>query len=206
MIGGILGANGFFNFLANAEEARADMDEGLQGLATLAEYLVAKHLGGYINPPEADPNRGKLPKEWAQLFVTTGLFKDKLAALPVRGLHTWVGNFLLARTDSAVTISAGASSGTAVLRRNKVRSDQKRYYFEFHAANPADNAAPQPGAQPGGNGNAAAPAVAAAAAPAAGGPGGAAPGPNGALQTPAGAVAPVHAQGEVEGADNLEWL
>jgi hypothetical protein len=198
LIGGILGANGFFNFLANAEEARADMDEGLQALATLAEHVVAKSLGGYINPPEADPSRGKLPREWAQLFVAAGLFKDKLTALPVRGLHTWVGNFLLARTDSAVTISAGASSGTAVLRRNKVRSDQKRYYFEVTPATSADYPAPPPGGAPGGNGHAAAPAVAAAPAHAAGGPGDGAAGLTGGPPAPAGADGPVNAQGEVE--------
>jgi hypothetical protein len=197
-IGGILGANAFFNFLANAEEARADMDEGLQAVGAVAEYIVAKNLGGYINPPEADPSRGKLPREWAQLFVATGLFKDRLAALPVRGLHTWVGNFLLARTDSAVTISAGASSGTAVLRRNKVRSDQKRYYFEVTPATSADNPAQPPGGAPGGNGQAAAPAVAAAPAHAAGGPGDGAVGPNGAPQTPAGGDGSVNAQGEVK--------
>src|SRR5205807_5833702 len=43
VVGGILGSNGFFNFLSNVEEAKVAMDEGLQALATVAEYVLVKN-------------------------------------------------------------------------------------------------------------------------------------------------------------------
>jgi hypothetical protein len=204
-VGGILGTSGFFHFLSNLAAARADMDEGLLALATLAEHILAKNLGGFINPPEADNNRGRLPKEWAPLFSAAGVFKDKLATQSARACQTFVGTFLSGKTDRAFSISDGTNSGTAVLRRNKVRNDQKRY-FEATAAHPADNAATPPGAQPGGNGHTAAPSVAPVTAPSASVSGHGPAGPNGGPQTPAGAVGPVNAQGEGEVADGMEWL
>jgi hypothetical protein len=206
MVGGILGTSGFCNFLSNLAAARADMDEGLLALATLAEHIIAKNIGGFINPPAADNNRGKMSKEWAPLFAAAGVFKDRLATQSDRGCQTFVGRFLSGKTDRAIDISVGTNSGTAVLRLNQVKANQRRYYFEAHAASPADNAAPPTGAQPGGNGQAAAPAVAAAPAPAAGVPGDGAAGPTGGPPAPAGAVGPVNAQGEVGVADGVEWL
>src|SRR5262249_50094889 len=60
LIGGILGSNGLFNFLGNVEEARVAMDEGLQALATLAEYVLVKNVPGFANPAADDSERGKL--------------------------------------------------------------------------------------------------------------------------------------------------
>jgi hypothetical protein len=202
-VGGILGTSGFFHFLSNLAAARADMDEGLLALATLAEHIIAKNIGGFINPPAADNNRGRLAKEWVPLFAAAGVFKDRLATQSARACQTFVGTFLSGKTDRAVGISVGTASGTAVLRLNQVRANQRRYYFEVTSASPADNPVP-PGAQPGGNGHAGALAVAVAPAPAAGVPGDGAVGPNVTPQTPAGAVAPVNAQGEVGVADGVE--
>jgi hypothetical protein len=129
-IGGILGVNGFTNFMTNLEEAKAAMDEGLQVLATLAEYVMTRSTEGYINPPTSDPDRGKLPREWAGLFAATHLWEDKLADKTAKGRDTWVGTFLSGKTDRAVGITVGQQAGTATLRRNPVRNDQKRYFFE----------------------------------------------------------------------------
>jgi len=48
VIGGILEANGIEQFLANLEEAEAAMDEGLEALATLAEFVVVKGKTEYF--------------------------------------------------------------------------------------------------------------------------------------------------------------
>src|SRR5262249_55092558 len=48
-----------------------------------------------------------------------------------RGRDTWVGTFLSSKTDCKVTIATLLGSSTAVLRKNPVRCDQKRYYFEI---------------------------------------------------------------------------
>ena len=147
LIGGILGSNGFFNFLSNVEEARAAMDEGLQALATVAEYLltksqggISKSLDGSVNPPATDPNRGKLPGEWAQVFAAADVFRDKLTGKNARGRETLLGTFLSGKTDRAVSITIGTNNYTAILRRNPVRSDQKRYYLEVTASSPTSPA------------------------------------------------------------------
>jgi hypothetical protein len=148
LIGGILGVSGFTNFLANVEEAKAAMDEGLQTLATLAEYVLGKNNQGFSNPPDNDAERGKLPRDWAALFISAGVCRDKLADKNVKGRDTWVGTFLSGKTDRPVSVSVGANSGTAVLRRNTVRSDQKRYYFEITPNAPKQTTPPAPGGCP----------------------------------------------------------
>ena len=141
-IGGILGANGFFNFLANVTEAKAAMDEGLQTLASLGEYVVSKGQTGFYNPSDNDPERGKLPREWANVFTAAGLCKDKLADKTARGRDTWVGTFLSGKTDRVVSITVGISTANAVLRRNPTRGDQKRYFFEITPTTPTSLSAP----------------------------------------------------------------
>jgi hypothetical protein len=142
LVGGILGSNGYFAFLSNVDEARAAMDEGLQSLAALAEHLVATNPPGYLNPPQNDPQRGKLPREWVALFSSAGAFEDKLATKKNKGRETWVGTYLSGKIDRPVPICIGTSSGTATLKKNSVRSDQKRYYFEVvSSTSVADTAA-----------------------------------------------------------------
>src|SRR5262249_22217102 len=137
VIGGILATNGFTSFLGNVEEARAAMDEGLQALATLAEHVVGRNLQGFFNPPPNDPERGKLPREWTAVFTAARVCQDKLADRTARGRETLVGKSLSGKTDRSVGITVGQQSGTAVLRHNPVRNDQRRYYFEVaHAAPP----------------------------------------------------------------------
>jgi hypothetical protein len=149
VIGGILAVNGFTNFLSNVEEARAAMDEGLQALATLAEHALTANVPGFVNPPVNDVNRGKLPREWATLFAGAHVYHEKLSERNARGKETWIGTFLSGKTDRVVSIMAGQHCGTAILRRNPVRNDQKRYYFEITDAPVAS--APQPGSPPAAN-------------------------------------------------------
>jgi hypothetical protein len=144
-IGGILAVSGFTDFLANVEEARAAMDEGLQALATLAEHVISKKVAGFVNPPATDADRGQLPREWVKVFAAAGVGQEKLADKNTRGRETWVGTFLSGKTDRAVAVTVGTQSGTAVLRKNPVRSDQKRYYFEVDFTTPVPGAGSQGG-------------------------------------------------------------
>jgi len=131
IIGGILATNGFIHFLANLEEAKAAMDEGLQALASLAEHAITQNLQPLLNSNAAASDRGCLPREWTPIFRAANVFTDKLEAMPLKGRDTWVGTFLSGKTDRAVNITIGNNSGTAVLRRNPVRNKQNRYYFEI---------------------------------------------------------------------------
>ena len=141
-------------------------------------------------PPECradfDEMHRQLPREWAQVFTATGACRDKLADKNARGRDTWIGTFLSAKKDRAVAVSVAAGSGTAVLRRNPVRNDQKRYFFEAtqapDAAAPPDSpSAPGHGQPPDGSittappGGTASPAVTAGQTEAAGGAGAAGP-------------------------------
>jgi hypothetical protein len=148
IVGGILAASGHRRLLTNLEDARADMDLGLQALAELAEHALSRGDPGFVNPPENDPERGRLPREWATLFQTADVCRDQLLDKNSRGRATWVGTFLSGKTDRAVDITvhtaAGATSGSAVLRRNKVRNDQKRYFFEITLAGGAEVTPPAP--------------------------------------------------------------
>ena len=96
--------------------------------------------------PPTDPEWGKLPREWATLFAGARVYHEKLSERNARGKETWIGTFLSGKTDRVVNIMAGQHSGTAVLRRNPVRNDQKRYYFEV--ATSTASSSPQPGSPP----------------------------------------------------------
>src|SRR5262245_48511133 len=125
-----MGANVFTSFLQNVEEARVLMDEGLQVLAALAEYVISRGIGGFVNPSPNDTDRGKLPRDWSEVFISSGICRDKLSDRTPRGRDTWIGNFLSGKTDRQVPISTAQGSGVAILRRHSVRNDQKRYFFE----------------------------------------------------------------------------
>jgi hypothetical protein len=71
-----------------------------------------------------------LPREWVQVFLDAGVFEDQLQGKNGRGQATWVGTFLAARTGRTVTVSRDEGVMIATLRRNDVRGDQKRYFFE----------------------------------------------------------------------------
>src|ERR1700733_11795740 len=121
------------------------MDEGLQALATLAEHVVSRGQQSCFSlqgTPVAR-NHGLLPKEWTRCFQEAEVFQDKLSTMNGRGRDTWVGIFLSGKTNQKVAISLPQGNATAVLRKNLVRNDQKRYYFEIFLQPTTD--APQAG-------------------------------------------------------------
>jgi hypothetical protein len=130
LIGAILATNGFVEFLANAEEARAEMDEGMQALTALVEHVVAKGMQEFYDATPSTAKQGMLPGEWAGVFQGAGVFLDKLEDKTVKGRQTIIGNFLSASVDRRVVVSTALGS-TAILRRVKVPHGQKRYLFEI---------------------------------------------------------------------------
>jgi hypothetical protein len=133
VIGGILAVSGLGQFLANVEEAEAVMDEGLQALSGLAEYVVEPGLIDFFLPEGAafTKESGSLPKDWTPLFLDTEVCRDKLAEKSTKGRDTWVGTFLSGKIDRKVIINTPTGRAVATLRRIPVRCDQKRYYFEI---------------------------------------------------------------------------
>jgi hypothetical protein len=130
LIGAILATNGFVELLANAQEARAEMDEGMQALAALAEHIAGHRIQGYYDETQTGTGQGKLPGEWADIFQAAGVYQDKFTGKTPKSRHTIVGSFLSAMVGRSVAVSTEVGS-TAILRRLKVRGAQKRYYFEI---------------------------------------------------------------------------
>jgi hypothetical protein len=79
----------------------------------------------------SDREKGRLPRDWTQHFLDTGVFREQLTGKTPRGRDTWVGTFLSGKTNRRVTITIPSAPATATLHKNVVRGDQKRYYFEI---------------------------------------------------------------------------
>ncbi len=142
-IGGILDACGLGRwFLANSEEAEADMDDGLQDLAALAEHLVDGGDGLCVRVADNPNQAGKVPKDWVPAFTATQVLRDQMLVGTDRGKATKVGQFLAARVDRSVHIEARSGPLVATLRCRDGRSRQKLYYFEM-AAPPEDGEPPE---------------------------------------------------------------
>jgi hypothetical protein len=150
IIGGILGVVGLGeHFLGNGEEAEAEMDEGLQVLATLADLIVQKQLAGYSVTKTSDASKaGKPSGEWAKLFAQADLLREQLGPKPPKGKSVAVANFLAARLGRQVAVRTEDFDGTATLEAQYSRSNQRLFFFRLspRTASPApegnDPAAP----------------------------------------------------------------
>jgi hypothetical protein len=133
IIGGILHVAGLDEFLANTGEAEAAMDEGMQALSALAEHVIAGKRSQYYVPAGASITKetGRLPKDWVQLFLDTQAYKEKLAEGNPRARATFVGTFLTGKVGRTAAIATEEGTAAATLRKQSVRSDQNRYYFEI---------------------------------------------------------------------------
>jgi hypothetical protein len=132
VIGGILDAAGVGDlFLANAEEAEAEMDQGLLDLATLAEYVVSHNKSElYGMSGTSVSSRGKTAADWVHVAAASQILQDKLDKRNAKSTATTVGKFLGGKLDRTVVIETGTGSGTATLRRREAGAGQKLYWFE----------------------------------------------------------------------------
>jgi hypothetical protein len=132
-IGGILDACGLGRwFLANSEEAEAEMDQGMQDLAALAEH-VAEGDGFCSRAGRPVECRGKAAKEWIPAFSAAQVLREQMLSETERSKSTAIGKFLAAKVDRSVRIDAEAGPRIATLRCREERANQKRYYFEISA-------------------------------------------------------------------------
>ncbi|MHB1426942.1 MAG: hypothetical protein ACYC3I_27625 [Gemmataceae bacterium] len=147
-VGGILLASGLGDsFLANLEAAEADMDATLQGLATLAEWVVSRGRTEFFCLAGASgTDRGKPPRDWTPLFLEREIGREKLMDRSPKGRDTWVGQFLSAKVESTVDITTPQGIGTATLCMREGRSRQKLYFFEVGLAPESEVALPAVGA------------------------------------------------------------
>lgn len=138
VVGGVLNAAGFPEFLANAEEAAAAFNAQLEDLAALAEAVVGSG-GPFIeihHPneewPVAENENTKLTAEgWLRYFAKADLLNKELAeAKSTRAKSILIGRFLSRNVDRTVPMQAMGRSGLATLRVEARRSNRKRYFFE----------------------------------------------------------------------------
>src|SRR5262249_14355084 len=122
-------------FLANDEEAEAEMDEGLQALQTLAETVVQQRLAGYFVEGNGQvAGAGQRAGEWSKQFEKLGLLREQLERKNARGQATCVANFLAACLGRRVTIHRSNGDYTAALEAHGARSNQRRFYFRIGPA------------------------------------------------------------------------
>jgi hypothetical protein len=147
IIGNILSHAGFDQFLSNLDEAEAAMDEGLQALEELADYVVTSNMRHFFVQQGASAGNelGRLPKQWVEHFTDAQVYTDKLISMSGKGRQTWVGTFLSSKVGRTVEISTNTGPATATLRKHAARGGQKRYYFEIAAAAVAGELQANPG-------------------------------------------------------------
>lgn len=152
IIGGILQVAGLHQLLANVEEAEAVMDEGLQTLATLAEYFIARNdQQFYIEAGQgSDKDVGGLPRDWVPAFQQVEALSDKLKGKTPKGRDTVVGTFLAGKVGRRVEINLPDGLATVTLKVQAVRRNQKKYHFEVEPIQDAGvrELGPEPAAVP----------------------------------------------------------
>jgi hypothetical protein len=144
-IGGILDACGLGRwFLANSEEAEAEMDQGLLDLAALAEHVAADGEGFCSREGRSAESSGKAAKEWIPVFSATQVLREQMLSAADRSKSTAIGRFLAARVDRSVRIDTAAGPRVATLRCRVERANRKCYYFEIAAVADGGDAMGQP--------------------------------------------------------------
>jgi hypothetical protein len=143
LIGGILEACGFPEFLCNAAEAAAEFNSELVDLAALAETIVrTRNMAACAwqqdiqqeegtSWHETQPPIGLAAAEWLNVFRGAKVETERLdSANSARSRATIIGNFLARMVDRQVSIEVEGRTGRARLRSATGRSRAKLYYFE----------------------------------------------------------------------------
>jgi hypothetical protein len=146
IIGGILDVAGLGRwFLANAEEARAEMDAGLRELTALAEHILKRpDLKDLLcHGPAGQCDAGRVPADWAPLFDQARLLPEKLQGTNERSRATVVGQFLGSKLDRPVIIESESQTLELTLRKRDGRSRKKYYYFEVKVLDRDEGGPPQ---------------------------------------------------------------
>jgi hypothetical protein len=144
VVGGIVVAAGFPEFLTNLDDAAASFNHHLDELAALAEAAVAAGLAviAETEDPEqaswpeatagADQGRGRVPGQWEECFRKAGVQVDTLdGAKSKKSRETSIGRFLGRNLEREVPIEVDGQPGRARLRCVDAGRRQRRYFFEI---------------------------------------------------------------------------
>ena len=148
VIGGIMSANGFPEFLTNLDTAAAEFNTALDALAALAEAAVSAkgefvvYLTQGNGIYEEQEVMAQSASKWESLFKKAGIETERLdAAKSEKARTTILGNFLAQNVGREVPIEHKGITGKATLRMEVGRGKQKQYWFEVRWDG-ADGASP----------------------------------------------------------------
>jgi hypothetical protein len=145
MIGGILEACGFPEFLDNAAEAAAEFNTELGDLAAVAEWAVkAKDPAAMRWANEHAKNGqalGLRAAEWLTIFRSAKVESERLeAAKSARSRDTIIGNFLARMIGRKVPIEVSGQTAQATLKSLTGRAKAKLYFFDVALDDPEEGA------------------------------------------------------------------
>jgi hypothetical protein len=136
IVGGIMDANGFPEFLSNVDDAAVEFDTALDELAALAEAAVTEgedfvaSCDGQDGDGDEPSQRGWPAGDWERLFQSAGISVDRLEETKsLKSRNTILGNFLAQHVGREVPIEVKGRSGRATLSMRTARSKKKCYFF-----------------------------------------------------------------------------
>jgi hypothetical protein len=144
VIGGILDVAGLGQFfLANVDEATAEMDQGLHDLMALAEHTVKRPDCQDLLCTDSGrhTSAGRLPANWVSIFEQARVLQDKLAGANDHSRNTAIGLFLGAKIDRTITVETEDQTLELTLRKRSARSNRKSYYFDVKVLEKNDTVA-----------------------------------------------------------------
>lgn len=143
VVGGVLLNAGFPEFLANAGDAAAAFDDGLDQLAALAE--AATTPGFFVGADETRDDSGRPASEWESIFRRARVMVEELdVTASSRSRATRIGRFLGPLLGRPVPVQVRDRQGTAILRVHEGRARERRYYFDiaWQAGEPGSDTPP----------------------------------------------------------------
>ena len=149
IVGGILDANGFPEFLANADDAAACFSSDLDRLAALAELVIMHATVGW--PRERRLSFMSTPempaRDWIRHFDQLQFFEEQNGAISDRAKSVKIGSYLSSRVGREVPFEVSGLGGRATLRIRPGRSRSSLYCFDIRWDTSSANApAGSPGA------------------------------------------------------------
>lgn len=133
VIGGILEANGYPEFLGNLERVANSQNSELDDLAAMAEKCLIKFRdsGFYWMQGSKSPAKGETAAKWEPVFKEAEVLQDKLlGAKSANSKGKMIGNYFNRFVDQPVEIGRRDKTGNATLRAVSGQGG-KHFYFEI---------------------------------------------------------------------------
>ncbi len=141
LVGGIMQANGFPEFLSNIADAQQEFNTELDALAALAEVVVGAGDGPLWQHGDGHVARGGTAGDWESQFRKTPALAERLERLDSeKARSTVIGQILGKFLNRTVAISVAGCQGHAELCMELASGNRKRYYFTVSwEQNPPDD-------------------------------------------------------------------